>query len=210
VRRFWLQNVLLKNVSIVIISGLSDDDDKKADEQEKRDALKTGLTLVDEGAKDGTGNQAAFNKVIAAMDAAKANTNDPEKDPAKAQLIRNVINEARAFNAKMDEARIAAAQKYIDGVQKLMSDAERQKADDFVKREIDNEKQLAELPANQQPRPVRRENPGQNTILPGAGGPTAAPGGRQPATPGTPGAAPGRRQGVPAQPPTPTPATQGA
>jgi len=204
VQRFWLKNILLNRNgpgsvgSLVALATL--DDDQKAQEVALRKSFATQLSLLEDGAKDGTSDRPLYKKVLADIEAAKNNPDPPEKSTTKANQVSAVLKDSQAYLAKIDRLRIAEAKKYIDQVQKIMHDDQKEKVNAFVNRQIEAEiAQQAQQPgANVNTTRANRGNGGNgnNANNPANGNNNANPnrGNRgNPATPATP----------PAQPTTP-------
>jgi hypothetical protein len=102
-------------------------------EKSVRQVMLDDVTIMETGAKTGAYKPDLYQKVIAALEAYRAKPGDASKDPAKAAAAQKVVDLAMAYLAKMEDDKLAAVEKYVDGVDAILKPEQKSKLGELSK-----------------------------------------------------------------------------
>jgi uncharacterized Ntn-hydrolase superfamily protein len=102
-------------------------------EKSVRQVMLDDVTIMETGAKTGAYKSDLYQKVLSALDAYRAKPGDPSKDSAKSAAAHKVVELAMDYLAKMESDKIAAVQKYVDGVDAILKPEQKSKLGEISK-----------------------------------------------------------------------------
>jgi hypothetical protein len=102
-------------------------------EKSVRQVMLDDVTIMETGAKTGADKSDLYQKVLSALDAYRAKPGDPSKDSAKSAAAHKVVELAMDYLAKMESDKIAAVQKYVDGVDAILKPEQKSKLGEISK-----------------------------------------------------------------------------